>query len=206
MGKSTTLARLTVETAAAHSQIDEALVGPLDFPTAAGYRRFLCVLYGFQAPLEAAVVMTPNIDLDFAHERCRAPRIAADLLSLGLTRREFGLLARRQAIGPFANPAEALGWLYTTERLSLQIEALRLRITHEMPVVFTLASQFISSYQSVADIRWRHYGIVLDRIAREHGADAIVGAAREGMACLQNWLVECGATVTEANVEQRASA
>lgn len=210
MSRSTTLARLTVETAVAHRSIDERLFGPLDFPTAAGYRRFLCLLYGFQAPLERAVMTTPGIDLAFVEERCKAARIASDLMALGLTHREFQLLVRRQTIGPFATPAEALGWLYTTERLTLQIEALRIQLLGEMPVVFGLASQFISSNQHVADIRWRLFGAYLDRVARDHGVDAIVAGARAGLASLESWLAEHAPTTElaaeTAGVEQRASA
>ena len=208
MGRSATLARLTLETAAKHAAIDEALFGPLDFPSSAGYRRFLSLLYGFQGPLEAALLHTPGIDLDFAHDRCKAPRIAHDLLSLGLTRREFQLLARRQTIEPFTSVPRALGWLYTTERLTLQIEALRLRLVNEMPVVFTLANQFISSYQNLADVRWRQYGMMLDRVAREHGTDEIVAGAHAGLASLASWLVQNGVTLPleHAPAEQRASA
>src|SRR5688572_10190559 len=112
MARSSTLARLTVETANSHASIGQALLGPLEFPTATGYRRFLCTLYGFQAPLEAALVMTPQIDLDFVQQRSKAGRMASDLMSLGFTRREFHLLSRRQVIPSFANPAQALGWLY----------------------------------------------------------------------------------------------
>ena len=205
MSRSTTLARLTVDTAAVHRAIDEQLFGALDFPTAAGYRRFLCLVYGFQAPLERAVMTTPAIDLAFVEERCKAPRIASDLMALGLTRREFQLLARRATIGPFATPAEALGWLYTTERLTLQVEALRVQLLGEMPVVFGLASEFITANQHVAEIRWRQFGTYLDQVASTYGVDAIAAGARAGMASLESWLAE-HAPASKPAIEQRASA
>lgn len=204
MGGSSTLARLTIETAAAHRAIEDALFGPFDFPTTNGYRRFLCLLYGFQAPLEGALVLTPGIDLGFVDERCKAARIARDLMSIGLTRREFQLLLRRHEIAPFTHPAEALGWLYATERLTLQIEALRRQLARDMPVVFTLANQFIGMYQYAGARRWRDFGAMLDRVARDHGADAIVAAARDGIASLHAWLAANGAFATDAEV--RASA
>jgi len=195
MGKQTTLARLTMETAFSHAAIDEALLGPLEFPTASGFRRFLCMIYGFQAPLEAALVMTPEIDFAFLEERSKAGRIANDLMSLGLTRREFQLLARRSQIGPFANVADALGFMYATERLAIPIEELRVRLESEVPIVLSLASQFMTTYRHVAEMRWFRYGVLLDRAAKKHGIDTIVASARAGVEALQRWLVESGATV-----------
>jgi heme oxygenase len=192
MTRSATLARLTLETSNTHRVIDEALLGPLEFLNAAGYRQFLCMLYGFQAPLEAALVMTPGIDLDFVAERAKAGRIATDLLSLGLTRNEFRLLARRQNIGPFTTIGEALGWMYVTERIMLHVEALRGRLESELPVVYALASQFVTTYRHIADVRWRDFGRKLDRT---RDADRVVAAATTGLESFRNWMLANGATL-----------
>ncbi|MBA3500682.1 MAG: biliverdin-producing heme oxygenase [Deltaproteobacteria bacterium] len=190
MGRSSTLARLALETGRAHAQIEEALLGPLDFPTTVGYRRFLCVFYGFQAPLESALTMTPGIDLDFVAMRAKAGRIASDLLSLGLTRHEHHLLARRQEIGPFENVAQAAGWMYSTERLMLQVDAMRFRIESEMPVVIQLANQFLYSCSNNADMRWRQYGVMLDRLAKQYDVEEIVASACQSVQSLHGWLTQ----------------
>ena len=208
MLRSAALARLTLETQSAHAAVDEALLAQLEFPTAAAYRRFLCMLFGFQAPLEAALAMTPQIDLGFLDARSKAGYIANDLLALGLTRNDFQLLAHRQSIPAFANVAQALGWMYATERLMLHVEALRIRLSAEMPVVLTLAHQFISVYENIGEIRWRQYGIALDRCTRTHSIEDIVAGARASMASLQQWVAmgAHGAKTINTMVEERASA
>ncbi|HLL25038.1 MAG TPA: hypothetical protein VK427_23045 [Kofleriaceae bacterium] len=190
MGRSVTLARLSLDTARAYGALEEALLGPLDFPTASGYRRFLCLLYGFHSPLEAALALTPGIELDHIAPRVKSPRIASDLLSLGLTGQEFGLLARRQSIDAFANTAQAYGFMYATERMMLQVEALRTRLECETPVLLALANQFIYSYANIADLRWRQYGALLDRTAQRYELDTreITEGAKRGITSFLDWV------------------
>ncbi len=200
MGRVAALARLALETASTRAAIDEALLGPLDFLDTASYRRFLCLVYGFQAPLEAALDLTPGIDLEFLHERRRVAPIAADLMSLGLTRQEFHLLSRRQTIGPFASVPEALGWMYATERLGLHLETLRIRIENEMPVVYELACQYLAASRNVVELRWRGYGRLLDRVGH---ADDIVAAGIAGLDSFRSWLVANGAPIRHASAERQ---
>jgi heme oxygenase len=184
------LARLTVEAARANDFVDDVLFGPLEFATADTYRRFLCMLYGFQAPLEAAIAMTPGIDLQFVDARMKTRHIARDLMALGLTRREFQMLSRRQTIEPFENPAVALGWMYSTERLMPHVDVLRTQLECELPIVFALANGFMSTYEYVTELRWRQYGSMIDRVAKKYGAPTIIAAAHAGLASLQDWLAE----------------
>lgn len=109
-------------------------------------------------------------------------------MSLGLTRHEHGLLARRQSIPAFANAAQAFGFMYATERLMLPIEAMRIRLEIEMPVVTTIAHNFLYSYANSAEPRWRQYGTHLDRLAKQFDADQIVASARAGIDSLTAWL------------------
>ena len=203
MGRSTMLARLALETGRTHQRIEEALLGPLDFPTTVGYRRFLCIFYGFQAPLESALALTPGIDLDFVAARAKAGRIASDLLSLGLTRHEHHLLARRQVIGPFENVLQAAGWMYATERLMLQVDAMRFRIESEMPVVVQLAHQFLYSCSNNAELRWRQFGMMLDRLAKKYDAEEIVTNARLSVDTLHDWLTQHVSAKPVANTDDR---
>jgi len=207
MGRSSTLARLCLETSRSHAFIDEVLLGQLEFPTTAGYRRFLCMLYGFQAPLENALVKTPamHCHVDFLESRWKAARIASDLMSLGLTRHEHCLLARRQSIPSFANVAQAFGFMFATERLMVPIEALRIRLECEMPVVTTIANHFIYSYTNSADARWRQYGTLLDRLARQYDADQIVASARSGVDSLTVWLSQQMPTTRAATNDDRVA-
>lgn len=190
MGRTSTLARLTTETAALHPPIDDALFGAIEFLNAAAYRRFLSMLYGFQAPLEAALVRTPGIDLEFIAARAKAGNIAADLMSLGLTRNEFRLLSQRQTIGPFTCVAEALGWMYVTERFTLQLEALRVRFEAEIPIVFALANHFICGYRHVAEARWRDFDRMLEEVGNPNLA---LAGAFAGIDSFRQWLTANGA-------------
>lgn len=189
MARSHVLARLSAETSHAHAQIDEAMFGDLEFPTTAGYRRFLCLFYGFQAPLEAAVARTPKLDHELLDARSKAGRLAHDLMSIGLTRHEHVLLSRRQSVPTFDSPAQALGWMYATERLMLQVEPLRVRLEVEMPVVMALAHQFLYTYVNTAELRWRQFGAMLDRTAKQYDVETIAAAARASTDALATWLV-----------------
>jgi len=208
MGRSSTLARLALETARSHAFIDEALLGPLEFPSTAGYRRFLCMLYGFQAPLENALATTPGMDAHayFLETRWKAARIATDLMSLGLTRHEHCLLARRQSIPAFASVAHAFGFMYATERLMVPVDALRVRLEIEMPVVTTLAHNFIYSYANRADAQWRQYGTHLDRVARQGDIEVIVSSARAGIDSLTAWLSQQMPATRAATNDERPAA
>ena len=188
MARSFTLARLSSETSRLHARIDEAMFGDLEFATTAGYRRFLCLFYGFQAPLENALEKTPKLDHEIIGVRSKAARLAHDLMSIGLTRHEHVLLARRQVVPAFENPAQALGWMYATERLMLQVEPLRIRLEAEMPVVMALAHQFLYTYVNTAELRWRQFGALLDRTAKLYDIETIASAARASTDALSTWL------------------
>lgn len=188
MARSQLLARLASETSRVHARIEEAMFGDLEFATTAGYRRFLCLFYGFQAPLENALERTPGIDLEFLDLRGKAGRLASDLMSIGLTRHEHVLLARRQTVPAFTSRAQAFGWMYATERLMLHVEPLRVRLEAEMPVVMALAHRFLYSYVNIAELRWRQFGAMLDRTIRPQDADVLLDAARASTDALASWL------------------
>jgi heme oxygenase len=168
--------------------IEERLFSPFDeFLATADYRRFLSLLYGFQAPLEAELARTEGIPPAFLAERRRAAYIANDLLALGLTKHEQPLLARRQHIAPFTSVGEALGWMSLTERLMQSVETLRERIEVDMPVVYALSNQFLCCYQYAINRRLRELGAMLERHAKPN-ADAIIAGAQAASASLQHWL------------------
>ncbi len=188
---SSLLTRLTLETTAHHAHVDEALHGPLEFPTVPAYRQYLCTLYGFQAPLEAAVVLTPGMDLDFMQGRLKAGRIASDVLAIGLTAKEFRVLARRHTIPAFRSVPEALGWLYVSERMTLQHETLRHRLANELSIVVELGGSFLAAYHGVAGERWRELGELLDQVAWSADiGDRVVAAANEAFRWLAGWIAE----------------
>jgi heme oxygenase len=199
------LDRLSSQTSRLHARIDEAMFGDLEFPTTAGYRRFLCLFYGFQAPLENAITKTPKLDHELLEIRSKAGRLAHDLMSIGLTRHEHVLLARRRPIIPvFENPAQALGWMYATERLMLHVEPLRIRLESEMPVVMALAHQFLYAYVNTAELRWRQFGAMLERTAKKHDVETLLAAACAGTEALSTWLTGPTVSLRAATSEETA--
>jgi heme oxygenase len=205
MARSQVLARLFSETSRIQARIDEGMFGDLEFPTTAGYRRFLCLFYGFQAPLENALAKTPKLDPELLEVRSKAGRLAHDLMSIGLTRHEHVLLARRRAdIPTLESPAQALGWMYATERLMLQVEPLRIRLEVEMPVVMALAHQFLYTYVNTAELRWRQFGALLDRTAKTHDVETIASAARASNDALATWLTGPTLAVRAATSDETA--
>lgn len=189
------LTRLTLETRIHHASIDAKLLGPLETPSRSLYRRFLCLVYGFEAPLEAALAMAPGIELAFIQSRIKSGRIALDLLALGLTTQEFGLLAKRHRVPSFQTAAEALGWLYVSERTTLNHEMVRRRLLEDLPYEMEHAGSYLASYEGVVGERWRELGALLDRVAHdEASAQQVIDAAWDGLESQFAWLGEHDAT------------
>jgi heme oxygenase len=183
------LSRLAVETQIRHASIDAALLAPLVSPTRSSYRRYLCTLYGFIAPLEVALAMAPGIDYAFIDPRMKSGRIASDLLALGLTTQEFALLSRRHSVPAFTSAAEALGWMYVMERTTLHHEETYERLRRILSIDRELAANYLLSYAGETRARWRELGAVLDRVAWSASAvDTMIGAAWDAFESLDTWL------------------
>jgi len=183
------LTRLTVETASLREHVDAALFGPLEVATVASYRRLLCQLYGFHAPLEAALRATACIDAAFVWARQKAPYLATDLLALGLAGDDYPLLVSRHDIPAFRATAEAVGWLYVTERLTLRHPMLRGQLAVAIPDALERADLYIRSYEGETHARWRELGAMLEVIAwSEDNADRVVASARAGLRSLLGYL------------------
>lgn len=184
------LTRLTLETQVYHASIDALLQAPLARPSRSGYRRFLCLAYGFEAPVEGRLAHAPGVEIGFIHDRLKAGRIASDLLSLGLTTPEYGMLARRHDVPAFKSGAEAMGWLYVTERVTLQHEAIRRLLADKLPHEYKLAHEYLTTYERTAGVRWRELGMILDDVAwSEHTASLIVEAACDAFDAQREWLM-----------------
>jgi len=128
------LARLDAETRPYHASADglwrELMEGAA---TPATYMHQLVRVYGFEAPLEAALAYTPGLSqvIDI-RSRVRAGLIARDLLALGISAARIAELPQR-LIAPFASVAEALGWLYVSERAAPLHEPVRRYLVSRFP-------------------------------------------------------------------------
>ena len=154
------------------------------------YQRFLVRAYGFEAPLESMLQMTPNLELMIdLKERAKAGYIAQDLMSLGMRPAELAEIPQCLAIPQFRGAAEALGWMFVVERTTLTHSVLRRHLTTRLPREMRGASAYLSCYTGVVGTRWRKYGTTLDDIARQPAiADRIVTAANEAFRCQRRWI------------------
>lgn len=156
----------------------------------ADYLLYLTRQYGFEAPLEAALVRTPNLDLmiDLA-EREKANLLGHDLISLGIHPAAVSQVPQCLRVPQFRGAAEALGWMYVIERATLAHSVIRRHLLTRLPKAMRDASMYLQAYAGMVGTRWRAFGTVLDDVARHPAiADRIVDAANEAFRAQRRWI------------------
>ncbi len=182
------LARLNLETQAFHAPADAGWRSLLSTDiTKHRYIEQLKLAYGFEGPLEAALAYTPNLDVVInVHERYRAGYIAQDLIALGMRPSEVARL-RQQTIAPFANPLEALGWIYVAERATPLHDEVHRYLSVRLPDA-RQAYAYLSANDGHVGARWRALGQALDHAARTpRMVDEIIAAAHAGFRTWLEW-------------------
>jgi heme oxygenase len=154
------------------------------------YLRYLVRQYGFEAPLESTLAMTPNVELMIdLKERMKAGYIAQDLMALGLRAAQVAELPQCLSIPQFRGAAEALGWMYVIERTTLAHSVLRRHLLTRLPREMRNASNYLSCYTGVVGTRWRKFGATLDDVAHQRMiADRIVQAAHDAFRAQRRWI------------------
>lgn len=185
------LNRLNVETRLHHAEadadVDEYLFRPQ--VSAADYRTFLMRIYGFVAPLEAALLSAPGLDevVDI-RARAKAALIVHDLLALGMTMDEVNALPQCMTMPMFRGPASALGWMYVVERPLLSAAVIRGHLATFLPTEMACASSYFLCYQGQVGALWRELGEAMDRVAYSKSIeDRIVSGASEGFRMMSRW-------------------
>jgi heme oxygenase len=181
----TMLARLEVETRPYHASADglwrDLMEGTV---TPATYMHHLVRVYGFEAPLEAALAYTPGLPCVIdVRSRVRSGLIARDLLELGISAAKITELPQSM-IAPFANVAEALGWMYVSERSSLLHEPVRRYLVARFPHL-----EGAMSYLGAAGAeRWREFVDALEPYVRTRALQQqVANAARDAFRCALDW-------------------
>lgn len=181
------LLRLDRETRPLHPEADFPWLELMAFDVSrVRYVDRLITTYGFEAPVEAALALTPKLgDVLDIRPRARSGYIVEDLLELGLTPVKIARLPQCR-VAPFRDPGEALGWLYVIERATLLYDSIR---THVGARVAQIGAQsYLSAYEGVASLRWQDLGRTLDDYAITPAAAAhIVDAARAAFLALRGW-------------------
>jgi heme oxygenase len=185
------LVRLNLETRSFHAEADRLwleLVGDHRVPSRQDYMHALVRAYGFDAPLEAALRYTPHVTtLVDMTGRYRSGLIAQDLLTLGVAPAQVASIPQLM-IAPFANLAEALGWLYVHERATLTHEAVRHVICDRVPGLVN-ACAYLSAYEGVVGARLDAFAQRLDQLTKTRAvADRVVTAAMEGFRRALQWI------------------
>ena len=195
---STLLTRLDIETRSYHADADgvwlDVVAGAVSPDR---YRALLVRIYGFEAPLEAALAYTPHVPtLIDLRRRARSGLLAQDLLALGMKPAQLSRLPQCM-IAPFRGPAEALGWLYVHARGSHVHRSVRMQLLARMPALEN-ASAYLGAAGGI-DASWEELGRVLDTVAHTPlVAHQIVISGHDAFRCARDWLVDrelqaCGA-------------
>jgi len=148
MQPSRMLTRLNLETRAHHPEADYPWLELVSLQASrAQYIDQLVATYGFEAPVEAALVLTPHLaDVMVLRQRARSGLIVEDLLTLGFSPAKIARLPQCRRIAPFRDAAEALGWIYVLERSTLLHDTVRSHLASRIPTVSTWA--YLSAYRS----------------------------------------------------------
>jgi heme oxygenase len=161
-----------------------------------GYQSLLVQAYGFEAPVEAALALTPALSrmIDL-RGRARSSWIIQDLLALGLRPAKLARLPQCTDVVPFRDVAEALGWLYVVERSTMHHRALAARIAAVLPAA-PLTYLTADGY----DDRRTDVGFAFDEIAADPvQRDRVIAAAREALEIQRDWL-EADVRVSSPNL------
>jgi heme oxygenase len=183
------LLRVNMETRALHPEADWPWLELMSLEASrARYIDHLVGIYGFEAPVEAALNLTPYMaEVIPLRPRSRSGLIVEDLLSLGLTASKIARLPQCRSIAPFRDPAEAFGWLYVVERATLLHDTVRSYMEPRMPNVH--AWRYLSAYKGVASLHWQDLGRAFDAYAITNASvEHMIAAARTAFVTQRDWL------------------
>lgn len=158
------LVRLNAATAALHDD-RELLAGRVSW---LDYRLYLMRLYGFHAAVEAGLTAfrpLATVVADAGLRNHKAALLAADLVALGLDRRDLPQLPRMVFRVPPGLP-EALGWTYVIESATVRSKLLARRLARQLPDEIQRASAYLGCYGDEAATRWRELGDAFDAFAQ----------------------------------------
>jgi heme oxygenase len=166
----------------------EALAGRVSW---LDYRMYLVRMYGFHATTERALMASPQLATVVADAGLRNHKtalLAADLVALGVQRRDLADVPRMPFAGALALP-EALGWTYVVESATLSGKQLARHLARQLPGEIQCASAYLGCYGDEAPERWRQLGIALDGfVAATRDGDRVIAAAHDGFLRLRAWV------------------
>jgi len=174
--------QLRESTRAAHAQA-EASLAPLARPDSlARYAALLCVLWGFQAPLERLLGHQELPSAVGWTARQRLGALAADLTDLGVTGTS---LPEAAGLPTLASPGAVWGTLYVTEGATLGARVLRHRIEARLGPV---PVRFLDGHGDRTRPMWRDLGQLADRyVNNKQDSQLARQAAIQAFAAFSTW-------------------
>ncbi len=155
------------------------------------YRMYLFRMYGFYAAVERALTASRPLAAvipDAALRNHKSALLAADLVALGVERRDLMMLPRMPFAGQLPLP-EAVGWTFVLESLTVGNKALARRLARQLPREIQTASAYLGCYGDEAAERWREIGDALDGWGQsEREVDRVVAVALDGFLKLRTWV------------------
>ena len=183
--------RLRAHTRAQHERIEARLDLPESIRTRDDYARVLSLLYGFHAPLEAALLLhepaLAKVGVELSDRR-KAHKARADLQFLGVdpTAIWFEFCADLPAIPTWRH---AIGSLYVIEGSTLGGQVIARHLGEHLRLQSDLHLGFFSAYGSRTGMMWRNFVTALNALdlAPESAADVLQGA-QETFESLEGWI------------------
>jgi heme oxygenase (biliverdin-IX-beta and delta-forming) len=199
------MARLWAETWMLQRRVERELAGFGDAACWLDYRLYLCRMYGFLAPLEAALGETPGLAgvvFDAGERIQKSSLLARDLLSLGVERSHLGQIPRI-AVPPLDELPEALGWMYVAESVTLDGAELARHLEERLPAELDGAAAYLRCYGDDVAERWRDFGAAVDAYVERADAgagvcagDRIVLAATDCLFRFHRWLAPSSSSIS----------
>jgi len=182
------LLRLAVETASHHAVADEDRLGLLDARTPERYRKHLVRIYGFEAPVEAALSRIATLHgplRGLVRERTRMAFLRLDLRGLGKTTAQ--LSAMPVAAVEITDVAHALGWLFVLERSTLLAGIIQRDLQRAMPDTMVRSCNYLNASAYKPGVRLRALGEAIGNFAQRCAPSAIVAGAIDAFRMQRQW-------------------
>lgn len=176
------LAQLKARTAHQHQATEETVDLMREDYTLDDYRNLLVRFYSFYKPFEAKIsAAIKSNGIDFNHsERLNAPKIIADLQSLGMSESEISVIETTDELPNLESKERIFGSLYVIEGSTLGGQVISRHLKGKFDLDDSNGAAFFSGYGKETGKMWNGYREAVTKFA-ESGAnrDEIIAGANE---------------------------
>ena len=181
-----------------HAAFADLLVGRID---KSSYRRLLAALYGFHAPLEAALLAGFDkwpLAIDMRARR-RISRLRYDLFSLGLDREQVGLLPHSK-FPRFTSVGAVLGALYVRDGAAIGGRMMARMLDPLLGPRKRVGRLFLAGAPRDAGL-WQETCEAIEKAALNGHLAEMVCGARETFAQFETWIGNAGSDTPQEDLE-----